>query len=95
MKLCVCYGTFGTPASHPCAKAHRALLDAGHSPEVVKTFGCFRTDPLWPGRRTVKHLTGNYKVPTLVLDDGTLIDESDNIVSWAESNRAALTPDSS
>jgi len=89
MKLYVCYGTFAGPERHPCAKAHRALLDAGHNPEVVRTYGCFGTDPLWPGRRTVKHLTGNYKVPTLVLDDDTVIDESGAIVAWAKSNQAA------
>lgn len=91
MKLYVCYGTFGTPARHACAKAHRALLDAGHSPAVVKTYGCFSTDPLWPGRRTVEHLTGNYKVPTLVLDDGTVIDESSNIAAWAQRNPGQTT----
>src|SRR5207244_1178982 len=30
-------------------------------------------DPLFAGRRRVKRLTGSYKVPTLVLDDGTVI----------------------
>ncbi|HMA27682.1 MAG TPA: hypothetical protein VKO62_08590 [Solirubrobacterales bacterium] len=38
------------------------------APEVVKTEGCYRTDPFFPGRREVKRLTGNYKMPTLVLD---------------------------
>ncbi len=92
MKLYVCYGTFGTPERHPCAKAHQALLAAGHSPEVIRTYGCFRTDPLWHGRRTVKRLTGNYEVPTLVLDGGTLIDGSSQIADWAKANPA---PDAS
>lgn len=85
MKLYVCYGTFGPAEHHPCAKAHRALIAAGLTPQVIRTYGCFRTDPLFSGRRTVKRLTGNYKVPTLVLEDGTVIDESDNIVAWANS----------
>lgn len=86
MKLYVCYGTFGQPDGHACARAHRALCDAGYDPEVVRTFGCFRTDPLFPGRRKVRRMTGSYKVPTLVLDDGTVIDDSENIAAWARAN---------
>jgi hypothetical protein len=88
MKLYVCYGTFGPPKRHACARAHQALLAAGHAPQIVRTYGCFGTDPLWPGRRHVKHLSENHKVPTLLLDDGTVIDESSNIVQWAENNPA-------
>jgi hypothetical protein len=86
MKLFVCYGTFGPGERHPCGNAYNALKTAGHEPEVVRTYGCFRTDPVFPGRRKVKRLTGNFKVPTLVLDDGTVIDDSKNIIAWAEAN---------
>ena len=65
MKLYVCYGTFAVPSSHACHRAHEALLAAGHEPDVVRTFGCYRTDPVWPGRRRIKEMTGNYKVPVL------------------------------
>jgi hypothetical protein len=34
-------------------------------------------------------MTGNYKVPTLVLDDGAIIDGSQNIIEWARANEAA------
>ncbi len=88
MYLYVCYGTFGPDPRHPCAKAHRALTAAGHSPSVVKTYGCYGTDRLFAGRRAIKRLTGNYKVPTLVLHDGSFIDGSENIVAWAEANPA-------
>ena len=84
MKLYVCYGTFRRPEHHACAKAYDALVEAGHAPEVERTYGCFRSDPLWPGRRRVKQLTGNYKVPTLVLDDGRVIDGSERIIAWAK-----------
>jgi hypothetical protein len=86
MQLYVCYGTFEVHDGHPCRNAHRALTAVGHRPQVVRTGGCFRSDPLWPGRRKVKRLTGNYKVPTLRLDDGTIIDGSENIVAWAAEN---------
>jgi hypothetical protein len=86
MVLYVCWGTFRSAKGHPCGDAYHALIDAGHKPEVVRTGGCFRTDPLFPGRRKVRRMTGNYKVPTLVLDDETVIDETANIIKWAEAN---------
>ena len=88
MKLYVCYGTFGTAEKHACARAHEALTAAGHEPLVERTFGCFRTDPLFPGRRHVKELTGTYKVPTLILDDGAIVDGSAEIAAWARANPA-------
>jgi glutathione S-transferase len=87
MKLYVCWGTFAQQG-HPCGKAHAALTAAGHEPEVERVYGGMGTDPLFPGRRKVKELTGNSKVPTLVLDDGTVIDESQNIVDWAQAHPA-------
>jgi Glutathione S-transferase, N-terminal domain len=87
VKLYVCYGTYGD-ANHPCGKAHKALKAAGHEPEVIKTYGCFGSDRFWNRRQAIKEMTGNYKVPTLVLDDGTIVDESQNIVDWAAAHRA-------
>ena len=98
MKLYVCYGTFRSrkAGGHPCRNAHQALLAAGHEPEVVRTYGCV-LNGAFPGRREVKDLTGNHLVPTLVLDDGTVIDGSANIVAWArtggtESPQVTLSP---
>ena len=34
-------------------------------------------------------MTGSYQVPTLELDNGTIIDGSQNIIEWAGSNEAA------
>lgn len=86
MELHVCWGTFGTAETHPCAAAHEALVTAGHVPKVVRTGGCYRTDPLFPRRRAIKRVTGNYKVPTLILDDGTVVDGSEQIVAWARAH---------
>jgi hypothetical protein len=92
VKLYVCYGTFGPVDRHPCARAHRAVIDAGYQPQVVRTYGCYGTDRFFAGRREIKQLTGNYKVPTLILDDGTVIDDSHNIADWARANpRAAVS----
>lgn len=87
MRLYVCYGTFGDER-HPCGTAHKALRAAGHDPEVVRTYGCYGTDRFFKGRCAVKKLTGNYKVPTLVLDDGTVVDDSRRIAEWAAANPA-------
>jgi hypothetical protein len=93
MKLYICWGTFQSPrpGGHPCRNAYRALKDAGHDPEVVNTYGL----GLLPhflnntqGRREVEKLTGNRWVPTLVLDDETVIDGSHEIVAWAQSHPA-------
>ncbi len=86
MELFVCYGTFGPGSRHPCAKAHRALTAAGHKPTVLRTYGCYGTDRFFAGRRKIKDLTGSYKVPTLILDDGEIVDGSDNIAAWAAAN---------
>jgi hypothetical protein len=88
MNLYVCWGTFQTKHGHPCGEAHQALIDAGYEPVVVKTGGCYRTDPLFPGRRKVRRMTGTYKVPTLELDDGTVVDETVNIIECARVNPA-------
>jgi hypothetical protein len=83
MDLYVCYSTLGPTKHHPCARAYRALRSAGYEPRVIRTYGCYGTDRFFGGRRAIKGLTGNYKVPALILDDGTIIDESQNIVAWA------------
>ena len=93
MKLFVCWGTFPTPrpGGHPCANAHKALKEAGHDPEVVRSYGFAPLGSalnMTSGRREVKRLTGNLWVPTLVLDDGEVIDGSPRIVDWAKANPA-------
>ncbi len=95
MKLYVCYGTWtvGPPGyTHPCGAANRALTEAGYEPEVIRSYGLGplpgAINGLTRGRREVKELTGNYWVPLVVLDDGTAIQGSNRIVSWAEANPA-------
>ena len=93
MKLYVCWGTFPTPrpGGHPCANANAALERAGHQPEVIKSYGFAPLPGVFNrtrGRSEVQELTGNRWVPTLVLDDGTVIDGSTEIVDWARANPA-------
>lgn len=93
MKLYICYGLFPSPrpGGHPCKNAHDALRDAGHNPKVVRSYGLGilpKAFNLTKGRREVERLTGNRWVPTLVLDDGTVIDGSREITAWAAANPA-------
>jgi hypothetical protein len=93
MKLYVCYGTFHSPrpGGHPCGNAYRALNKAGHDPQVVRSYGLGvlpRVFNRTSGRREVERLTGNRMVPTLVLDDGTVVDGSHEIAEWAAANPA-------
>jgi Glutathione S-transferase, N-terminal domain len=94
MKLYICYGTFKRaprPGGHPCGNAYHALKDAGHDPEVVRSYGLGLFPGLMnltKGRREVKELTGNYWVPVLVTDDQTVIQGSKEIMAWARANPA-------
>jgi hypothetical protein len=93
VKLYVCWGTFPTPrpGGHPCANASDALEKAGHRPEVIKSYGLAPLPGLFNrtrGRREVQELTGKRWVPVLLLDDGTVIEDSHAIVEWARANPA-------
>jgi glutathione S-transferase len=94
MKLYVCWGTFNTPIAggHACADAYEALREAGHDPEVVKSYGA-RVLPdavanRSAGRQAAKRLTGSTTVPVLELDDGIAVSDSRRIVEWARENPA-------
>jgi len=94
MKLYICYGLFRSPlrpGGHPCRSAQVALDEAGYQPEIIKSYGL----GIFPGalnftkgRREVKQLTGNYWVPVLVTDDGSVIQGSHEIADWARANPA-------
>jgi glutaredoxin len=91
MKLYICWGTFPAPwrpGGHPCRNAYNALKEAGHEPEVVKAYGLAPLPDMTEGRKEVKKLTGKSWVPVLVLDDGEVIQDSKNIIAWAERNPA-------
>jgi hypothetical protein len=94
MKLYVCYGTFPTPrpGGHPCRNAAQALEEAGHKPEIIKSYGLMGMPGIVnrsEGRQTAKRLTGSYTVPVLITDDGEAISDSKNIVAWAKAHPAA------
>jgi hypothetical protein len=94
MKLYICWGTFPSPVrpgGHPCRNAYKALKEAGHDPELVKSYSFGPLPDITSGRKEVKQLTGQSWVPVLVLDDGEVIQDSKNIVAWAEKNPAGAS----
>jgi len=98
MKLYVCYGTWtaGKPVhAHPCGEAHKAVVEAGYEPEIVRSYGLGALPGLINDRtprREVKELTGNYWVPVLIADDDTVIQGSKKIIAWAQAHPANPAP---
>jgi hypothetical protein len=94
MKLYICWGTSKVaprPGGHPCGRAYHALKDAGHDPEIVRSYGWTVLPDAFnrtTGRREVKELTGRDMVPVLVTDTGEVITESREIEAWAKANPA-------
>jgi len=91
--LYVCYGTHGG-GHHACATAAKALRDAGHDPDVRKSYGSrFLPDFLnrSEGRREARRRTGKTDVPLLILDDDTTVAGVREITAWAKANPAART----
>jgi hypothetical protein len=94
MNLYVCYGLFPSPrpGGHPCKNAHDALVDAGHAPEVKRSYGLGILPDVpfnqTTGRKRAKELSGSSMVPLLELDDGTAVAGSESIVAWAKANPA-------
>jgi glutathione S-transferase len=92
MKLYICWGTFPSPwrpGGHPCRNAYNALKEAGHDPELVKSYGLGPLPDMTSGRKEVKAMTGQSWVPVLVTDDGDVIHDSKKIVAWAKDNPKA------
>ena len=96
MKLYVCYGTFKYAprpgAKHPCGTAYHALVEAGHRPEVVRSYGLGILPDVFnqtAGRQKVKELTGNYMVPVLVTDGNEVVQGARTIADWAAAHPAA------
>jgi hypothetical protein len=87
LTLYVCHIDDGGPPPHACKRAQRALRDAGHDFDKVIfgkgiPFGLFTT-----GRRpALKTMSGQEKLPVLQFPDGSVVNGSANIISWARSH---------
>lgn len=91
MKLYVCWNTARGPLGHPCGDAYHALRQAGHDPEVIRSYGLAVLPDLFnrtEGRREAKRLTGRKTVPVLVTDGGDVVFDSKRIIAWAREHPA-------
>lgn len=85
--------TTGPALMHPCAKAGKALDEAGYEYEIKAMKG-YRFVP-WTrpsrdaDRAEVRELSGSNEVPILVLDDGEVVSGSGAIAAWAKEHPAA------
>lgn len=89
MRLLVCFGTM-PPSSHPCRRALETLRAAGHDPEVTRVYGHGALPDFLntPRRRALKRRTGSAWVPALELDDGTVVQGTQEIGEWAAAHPA-------
>src|SRR3954452_11456075 len=82
--LYTCQFTNHFGALHPCAKAHRALTDAGISYRGA-VFGMGRPRGIATSGKLpeLARISGQEKLPVLALPDGTTVNGSQDIAAWA------------
>jgi glutathione S-transferase len=91
--LYVCHGDDGGPRVHPCRRVQEALRSAGIDYEKVIAAQGSPIPFLRKGsREELRAATGDTKLPTLKLPDGTVLRNSRSILSWvSESTSSSST----
>jgi len=88
--LYVCHGDDEGPRVHPCRRVQEALRSAGIEYEKVIAAHGNPIPFLRKGsREELRRATGDTKLPTLKLPDGTTITHSRRILAWIAEHRAA------
>jgi len=89
------FGSLPAPIAHPCGRAAVALDAAGHSYELREVKGGKLKFWTWPSRASdraeIEKLSGQRDVPILVLDDGSVLSGSGEIVRWARGHAPATS----
>jgi glutathione S-transferase len=81
--LYVCHGDDGGPRIHPCRRVQEALRDAGIAyDKVVAAHGSPFPFMRKGSREELREATGDTKLPTLKLADGTVLTHSRAIFAW-------------
>ena len=81
--LYVCHGDEKGPALHPCARVQKEMLDAGIEYDKVVAAQGNPIPFLRKGtREELREATGDTKLPTLKLPDGTVLTHSRAIRAW-------------
>jgi glutathione S-transferase len=81
--LFVCDGDDGGPRIHPCRRVQEALRDAGiEYDKVIAAHGSPLPFLRKGSREELREATGDTKLPTLKLPDGTVLTHSRAIFAW-------------
>jgi hypothetical protein len=88
--LFVCDGDMEGPRFHPCRRGQEARQEAGIDYDKVIGGHGHPIPFLRKGSRDeLREATGDTKLPTLKLADGTVIKHGKEILRWVDSQRAA------
>jgi glutathione S-transferase len=83
--LFVCHGDDGGPRIHPCRRVQEALRSAGiEYDKVLAAHGSPFPFMRKGSRDALREATGDTKLPTLKLADGTTLTHSKAILAWIE-----------
>lgn len=86
--LYVCHGDDGGPKIHPCRRVQEAMNERGIAYEKVITAHGSPIPFLRKGsREDLRAATGDTKLPTLKLADGTVFAGSKAIFGWVATQR--------
>jgi hypothetical protein len=86
--LYVCHGDDSGPRFHPCRRVQEAMRDAGIEYEkVVAAHGSPILFLRKGSREKLRQATGDTKLPTLKLSDGTVMTHSRAIMRWVSRQR--------
>jgi glutathione S-transferase len=81
--LFVCHGDGGGPRVHPCRRVQESLRAAGiEYDKVVAAHGSPLPFLRKGSREELREATGDTKLPTLKLADGTVLTHSRAIFAW-------------
>jgi glutathione S-transferase len=81
--LYVCHGDDGGPRVHPCRRVQEALRAKGIAYEkVIAAHGSPIPFLRKGSREELRAATGDTKLPTLKLADGTVLSHSRDILRW-------------
>ena len=81
--LFVCHGDDGGPRIHPCRRVQEALRAAGiEYDKVIAAHGNPIPFLRKGSREELRAATGDTKLPTLKLADGTVLSHSRDILRW-------------
>jgi glutathione S-transferase-like protein len=81
--LYVCHGDEKGPRMHPCRRVQEALHEAGIEYEKIRAAHGSPIPFLRKGsREELRKATGDTKLPTLKLPDGTVLTHSRAILDW-------------